>query len=248
MTTMKRGIAIGAAGLVAAGATGVAIAATSSDEGKKAEQAIIDDAAGKLNVAPSQLRDALKGAVQDQIDQAVKDGKLTKAQGDAIKKRMDDTGRVLPFGGPGGPGGFRHGGPGEHGERGFFGGPGSLLSAAADYLGLKESELRSELASGKSLAKIADEKNKSKDGLKSALHDAVKKDLDAAVKANKITQAQEDERLKDIDSHLDDIISGSFQRGERGRKFGPRRGGAPDGAAPRGGAYPGPPPAAGVWG
>jgi polyhydroxyalkanoate synthesis regulator phasin len=222
MTTIKKGVLIGAAGLLAAGVGGVAVAATSGD-GAKTEQAIIDDAAGKLNVSPSALRDALKTAVQDQLDQSVKDGKLTQAQADAIKQRMDASGRILPFGGPGR---FGPGGPEGRGEHGLLGARGALLSAAAGYLDLKEADLRGQLAAGKSLATIAGDKGKSVDGLKTALRDAVKTDLDAAVKRGDITQAQEDERLKEVDAHLDELVNGTVQRG---RRFGPRRGPGPGG-------------------
>jgi hypothetical protein len=245
----KRGLVIGAAGLAAAGAGGAALAATSADDGKKTEQAIIDDAAGKLNVEPSKLRDALKGAIQDQLDQAVKDGKLTQSQADALKQRMDQSGRLLPFGRPGGPGGrggpgFGGGGPG-FGHHGFGGG--STLSAAADFLGLKEADLLTQLRSGKSLADVAKDKGKSTDDLKSALKAAAKKDLDQAVNDKQLTQAQADEELTELDSRLDDVIAGT--PGDRGERhggpdhegFGGGPPGGPPPVAPYGGAYQAPP-------
>ena len=75
-------------------------------------------------------------------------------------------------------------------------------------------------AGGKSLAQIAKDKGKSTDGLKKALHDAVKKDLDAAVGAGRITQAQADEALQRFDERADDLINrtpGEHPRFERMR-------------------------------
>jgi hypothetical protein len=57
------------------------------------------------------------------------------------------------------------------GERHGPGG-GDLLSAAADYIGISVTDLRTELQSGKSLADVAVEKGKTRDGLIAALTQA----------------------------------------------------------------------------
>ncbi len=62
--------------------------------------------------------------------------------------------------------------------------------------------------SGKALADIANDKGKSVDDLKAAIKDGVKGKLDDAVKDKKLTQDQEDKILKELDSHLDDIVNG----------------------------------------
>jgi hypothetical protein len=97
----RRIAAIALAGGLLAGGTGVAIAAVSKDDGAKTEQAILGNAAKRLNVTPDKLRDALAAAQDDQLDQMVKDGTLTQKQADAIKARRKQSGRVL--GGPFGP-------------------------------------------------------------------------------------------------------------------------------------------------
>jgi polyhydroxyalkanoate synthesis regulator phasin len=63
--------------------------------------------------ALSAKADAIGGPI---VDQAVKDGKLTQAQGDALKQRLaSGFGGFGPGGfGPGGPRGFGPGGPGGH--------------------------------------------------------------------------------------------------------------------------------------
>ena len=143
----------------------------------------------------------------------MKDGKITKEQGDALKKRA--AGGVLPFLGPG----LGRGGPGP-GPR-HFGGPGfghhggASLDAAATYLGLTEAELHSQLASGKSLADIAKDKGKSVDGLKKAMTADLTTKLDAAVKDGKLTKAQADEILKRTNDRLDDIVNAKFEPGMR---------------------------------
>jgi AraC-like DNA-binding protein len=188
----KRLAVLTAAALTVAGGAGAAIA-TTRDDPKQTEQAVLADAAQRLNVSSSELRDALAAAEDAQIDQAVKDGRLTKEQADAIKQRRKESGLVLGFG-PHGPGMFFH----HHGFAIRF----TLFDDIASALGISRSELRSELRDGKTLSQIAKAHDKSLDGVKSSVRAALKKRLDPAVKDGKLTQAQED----DILSHVSDMI------------------------------------------
>jgi hypothetical protein len=192
---LKRRLVIGAAGAaVAAGAAGAAYGVTQNSRDSE-RQAFLNDAAKRLNVTPDKLSAALKGAFADRLDAAVKAGRLTQQQADAIKRRLDQKGGLPFFGGPhrfGGP----HGGP-------FFGG----LDAAANYLGLTDQQLGDQLRSGKSLAQVAKDKGKSVDGLKGAIRDSVKSRLDQAVNDKRITKDEEDRILGKLDSRLDDIVN-----------------------------------------
>jgi hypothetical protein len=176
------------------------------------QDAFLNDVAKRLNVTPAELKAALKGASDDRIDAAVAAGKITKEQADAMKARTAEDG--LPFFGGGGHrgGGFGHGGFGH-------GGPASL-DAAAEYLGLTEAQLHTQLESGKTLAEIAKAQGKTADGLEKALTAATKTKLDAAVKAGTITQAQADDLLKRAADHLDDLVNGKLafraHHGDRG--------------------------------
>src|SRR4051812_13709805 len=81
--------------------------------------------------------------------------------------------------------GDHHGGPGRHGDE---------LAAAATYLGITQTQLLTQLQSGKTLAQIADATSgKSTAGLVDALVVAETAELDAALKAGTITQAQHDQ-------------------------------------------------------
>src|SRR5215475_7178349 len=79
---------------------GSAVAATKLESPSDQSKAIINDAAGRLHVAPTALTAALKQAQKDQIDSAVKAGRLTKQQGDALKAQID-SGRMPLVGGHG---------------------------------------------------------------------------------------------------------------------------------------------------
>jgi ribosomal protein S20 len=188
----KKTIVLGVAGALAVAGGGAGIAATKiSGNGG---QAVIDDAAQQLGVSPSALSDALKNAFKHQVDAAVAAGRLTKEQGDRIKARIDAGGFPLVFGG-----GF-----GGHALGGHF----MQLDAAASYLGLTEAQLRTQLANGKTLAQIANDRNKSVSGLVDTMTAAAKKQLDAAVAAGRLSQQQADRVLSDLKQRTTDLVSG----------------------------------------
>jgi ribosomal protein S20 len=199
-------LAIGAA-VLAVAAGGGAIAATKLNDPKAAQQAIINDAAGQLGVTPAKLSDALKKAVENQIDAAVEAGTITKAQGDELKARVEARGVPL-FAGPhrgfGGP----HGGPG--GPHAFGGAFHRGLDAAATYLGLTEDQLHSKLEGGTSLAQVAKDQGKTVDGLVTALTNDAKKRLDTAVKDGRITQSEADQALNGLQARITDLVNGRF--------------------------------------
>ncbi len=86
------------------------------------------------------------------------------------------------------------------------------------YLGISASTLRSDLAAGKSLAKIASAiSGKSVSGLESALTAADKKQLDKAVSAGWMTSAQEAKALSALSSRQSKLINRSFKFSGAGR-------------------------------
>ncbi len=229
---MRRKIVmLGAAALAVAGGS-VAIAATTGGSPQEQSKAVVDDAAKQLGITPAKLSDALKKALENRVDAAVAAGRLTKEQGDALKKRIEaEDYPVL--------GGFGLGRGFGLGHRGGPGGPGmhraGSLEAAAAYLGLTEAQLRAQLEAGKTLAEVTKAKGKSVDGLVSALVADEKQKLDAAVKAGRITQAQADAITANAKQRLTDLVNGSFPEHPHGRFGGPPPG-APQGplrAGPR---------------
>jgi len=95
--------------------------------------------------------------------------------------------------------GARHGG-GTSGE----------LSAAATYLGITPAALRADLQSGKTLAQVADgTSGKSASGLVDALVASEKSTLDAAVSAGKLTAAQEQTLLANVQQRVAALVNGT---------------------------------------
>jgi transposase-like protein len=187
----KRKLIFGLAALLAAAGGGVAIAASDSSPSEE-NQAIIDDAAKKLGISPSKLSDALKQALAGRIDAAVAAGRLTKAEGDALKRRVNSDAFPL-FGG-------LHRG---FGHFDFFG----SLDAAANYLGVTRAQLRSELEGGKTLAQVAQAHGKTANGLTDALVAAAKKRLDQAVAAGRLTQSQANEMLNGLRDRIGALVN-----------------------------------------
>jgi uncharacterized protein YidB (DUF937 family) len=186
----KKSLVLGVAGALAVAGGGAGLAATRGDANDS--QAVINDAAKRLGVAPSALTNALKAALKDRVDAAVADGRLTKAQGDALKARIDAGGLPFLFGGVrGGPFGHQLG-----------------LGTAASYLGLTQAQLETQLAGGKTLAQVAEDRGKSVDGLIDAMTAEVKSRLDAAVAAGKLTRAQADQVLQDVRQRTTDRVNG----------------------------------------
>jgi hypothetical protein len=212
-TTAKRKLVAGAAVALVVAGGGVAVGAKAFSSPKRESQAVIADAAKQLGVEPAQLSAALKSALKHRIDAAVESGRLTKAQGDALKAQID-SGEMPLF-----PVGGRH----PHG----FGHHALKLDAAAAYLGLTEKQLRTELESGKTLAQIATSHGKTAAGLVDALVAAAHKKVDEAVAAGRLTRAEADSLLTGLERRITDFVNGRFPRpfrhhpGMRGFRGGP---------------------------
>jgi hypothetical protein len=184
-----------------------AIAATGALSPRQESQAVVNDAARRLGVQPSELSAALKAALKARVDAAVEAGRLTEAQGNELKQRIDAN-EVPLFGlGPGGPRGHHHRHVHFH-----------SLDTAASYLGLSEDALRSQLMEGRTLAQIARARDKSVDGLVDAMVNAARQELDRAVRDGRVTEAQRDRIAANLRERVTDKVNGRL-RGPGGRRF-----------------------------
>jgi hypothetical protein len=205
----KRTLLAASAAIAAAGIAGGAIAATKLASPKEENQAIINDAAGRLGIEPSRLSDALENALKAQVDREVAAGRLTKERGEALKARID-AGEVPLFAIPR----FRFA-PHGFGLRGFHG-PGPFhesLETAATYLGMTEANLRAALESGKSLADVAKDKGKSVDGLIDALVAVAAKKWDDAAASGKLEDhgaADRQEFLAGVRDRVTHLVNDRF--------------------------------------
>jgi AraC-like DNA-binding protein len=167
---------------------------SSGTSAKNYGQVFVDKLAAILGLSPSKTQDALKNAELQTVDQMLADGRITKAQADALKARINAGQGLGPIGGFG----FRGGrfGPAPA-LRGLMT---AELNAAASALHMKTSELTSALRSGKTLSDLEAQQKVSDSAVKTAMRNAAKGVLDPLVKNGTITQAQEDAALAQVGS------------------------------------------------
>jgi hypothetical protein len=169
-----------------------------------------------LGITVDEYDAAVEQAQNQVVDEAVAEGWLTQDQADLLQWRLDQApgaGFGLPEMGRG-FGGF---GPG------MMGGAEDLLSIAADELGIKLTELLTELQDGKSIAGVAAEKGVDTQVIVDAYLAQIQEDLDQAVAAGRITQKQADYQLQQVEQRVTDRLDvtglGGFGGGRHG---GPR--------------------------
>jgi lambda repressor-like predicted transcriptional regulator len=196
---------------------------------------LIGAAADYLDMTRAEVVDALRNG-QSLADLAKTKGKSVDGLKDALRSAITEDADeavdelVERSGGPGlefGPPGKRFGplGPPKlpilPGVR-----PGAdLMDTAADYLSMDAAELRRALARGRSPAELAKERGKSVDGLKDALHAAIREDADKAVDDGDLTRKQADELVEELGRVIDNAVDGGLN-GAFGFRF---KGGNRDG-------------------
>src|SRR5438105_11694098 len=128
----------------AAVALGVALGAGTLVMAQQSDQSagttFLDRVAQKLGIDTPKLQDAVKSAANDEVDAAVQRGDLTQQQADKIKQGIAN-GKLPGFNGP-------LFGDHGHGKKGFefgFGFFGADSTRLADFLGITQDQLKTEL-------------------------------------------------------------------------------------------------------
>jgi len=153
-----------------------------------------------LNISEQQLKDANTAALKAAVQQAVTDGKLTQAKADALLAKVNTAvsgdvcsrlgsklngGKGLGFGG------------GKIGQ-GLKQGQAAIVAAVATKLGLTTDVLTADIQSGKTITDIATAQKVSTADLNTTILTTVKSELDKAVAAATLTQANADKALQMI--------------------------------------------------
>ncbi len=216
-----------AAGIVAAQSGGTSTPSVSATPGQKQQQLndFLDKLATNLGISTDTLKSALTKTETQMLDQAVANGKLTQAQADKIKARIESgNGPIFPFLGRG------HG----KGEREFLE-RGDIVKQTAGFLGIDRQAVVDALKNNQSLAQVAQDHGKTADELSGYLYDQLKTQLDQAVTNNKITQDRENTVL----GKAKDRINTAINKTGLGR-WGKADAETPDDATPSNGATPNP--------
>ena len=202
--------------LAGAGRMGTFAGQTGQPDHQQRAEAFLNALASNLKVDASTLRAAIVKTKQEMVDEAVKAGRLTQQQADQIKQRIQQSNGLPAFHmGAGGPG-LRRG----EGSRVFHQ---TVVSTAADVLGLSTDQVESALKSGKSLATLAQEQKKDLGTLKSRLSDALSAQIDQAVSNGRVTSQQATTIKQRLTEHVDQLVNRAFD------KFGPHGPGSPGG-------------------
>lgn len=133
------------------------------------------------NVDPTALQTTIVNAEKAQVDKDVAGGKLTPAQGDRVKARIDaQVATLLDHV-------FKPTQPRQ--AAGKINGP---YAAAATALGIPLSELMTDLRAGQSLREVAQAKNVDAATVQTAVSNALKAEIDQAVAAGRLTTQRAD--------------------------------------------------------
>jgi len=165
-----------------------------------------------LGITVEQYDSAVTTARDDVLKQAVDEGLLTQEQADRMAENWQDGMGFMGMPGRGGHGG----GFGRGGD--MMGGPeDSLLSVAADKLGMTVEELRTELEADKTIADVAKAKGVELATIIDAYVTARTEQVQQMVTDGRITQAQADKMLENLRAQAQERLEGSYRfRGEFG--------------------------------
>jgi len=190
--------------LVSAHGTTPSVAASAPATNAYCQQ-YLQDLAKRLNVPLATLEQDQKAAKEDILTQMVKDGKLTQAQADAIRQRLDA--RQVCSGTP----------RVQLDKRivrllakKYMT---TLFNGVASGLHLSVSQLHSDLQGGQTLSQIASAQKVTAAQLSTIVLNAVQSTLDQARQAGDVTQNQETAFLQFLRSHpnlLDRVLDHSF--------------------------------------
>ena len=150
-----------------------------------------------LHIQQPALDSAIKSAGSSTADAAVQQGTLTQQQADALKAQVQAGNLGGLFGGRGGPGGFRMGVDRQ-----------VLLDAAAKTMNITTTELQTQLQNGQTIAQLAQAHGTTEQAVTNAVLAAAKAQLDQAVKAGTLTQAQADSSYAQLQQRGAQILVG----------------------------------------
>jgi polyhydroxyalkanoate synthesis regulator phasin len=172
-----------------------------------------------LNITPEEYDAAVEQAHEQVADQAVTEGWLTEEQAERMQERKAEG-----FGRRGMGKGFAAPPMGPRGQ-----GRDSLISVAAEALGLSVEDLVAELRDGKSIADLASAKGVNVQDIADAHLEQVKENLDQAVADGKLTQERAEWMLEQAGEQVLDQLNNTWEgrfpgRFPGGGRPGPMRG------------------------
>jgi uncharacterized protein YidB (DUF937 family) len=172
--------------------------------------------AQEKGVDPQTIADAYIAQLTTNLTQAVTNGQITQKQADymveqaktQVTEQLNATWENM-------------------GPRGFHGEMVDVLSVAADKLGMTQSDLQTELKSGKTIADIAKEKGVDPQTIIDACIANLTTKLNEAVANGTMTQAQADQQLEQARTQVTNQVNSTWQNFGPGDGWGGHGGGGP---------------------
>ena len=186
-----------AVGAIAAGAAllvggGSAFAAQNQGDPAARCEALLAKIAERRGVSVDQLEADAKARLTARVDAALAAGRISADRAAQLKERIAQ-GALCKVGAGVKAKVAKHG----------------MLRAAATYLGLNASQLRTQLP-GTSLAALAAKQGKSVEGLKSAMLAPAKSRLAKVVASGRLTKARADQALERLEQIVDRLVELTF--------------------------------------
>jgi lambda repressor-like predicted transcriptional regulator len=232
----KLWLAAGASVLALGAIGGAAIAAGDGNDGPRAERAAA--VSDYLGLSSEDIREAREGGTSlaqlaqqegvsvegleavivadasEHLDEAVADGRISEERAQDMLSQLEDRVSEMVQ-------------STEAPERDGRRGGGAVREAVTSYLDTPVEEIREARESGTSLAQIAEAEGKTTEGLEQAILAAAQEKTSDAVESGRITQAEADERLSELESSVSEMVQ-STDAPERGH-HGPGGPGGPGG-------------------
>lgn len=182
--------------LAVGGVATVFAAGPTTSSGTSRGQEFLNRLANNLGITPDKLQQGLKSTADQEIDNAVANGRITQDQANKAKQNVDNGNGLSAF--------TRFFGARIHNRDLLrFGAWNDLASE----LGMSPQDLSSQLKSGKTLKQIISDQNKTVDDVVNAVAAKVQQTLDASVANGKLTQTREDTILANLKTRLTDLIN-----------------------------------------
>jgi hypothetical protein len=182
--------------LAIGGMATVFAAGPTSSSGTSRGQEFLNRLANNLGITPDKLQQGLKTTADQEIDNAVANGRISQDQANKAKQNVDNGNGLNAF--------SRFFGKRMH-DRDLlrFGATNDLASE----LGMSPQDLMSQLQAGKTLKQIITDQNKTVDEVVNAVAAKVQQTLDTAVSNGKLTQSREDTILANLKTRLTNLIN-----------------------------------------
>jgi len=182
--------------IVAGGLTSAGLVFAATNNSPNVQESFMTRVAQILGVSDQKLTNALQQASTENVDQLLKNGKITQIQADQMKQKIQS-------------GKFKNLDIG-FGRMGINGIRFDYISSLAQYTGINKTDLNTALKAKKNLTDIITSNGKTISDTKAYLIQQETTNIQQKLKDGKITQDEANNFTKDLSVRTDDFLNGNF--------------------------------------